>query len=163
MSNLSAIFGENGFNPDAVIETDAPSFEVLPKGDYRIKVEASEVKPTKANNGTLLILKLVVDDIDSKFNNRVVFDQIVVQHTSTVAQGIGQTKLKHLTQALGLKAVSDTSQLHSQPVIAQIVVEKDDYMTSQKGEQCFRNNVKSYAPIKAQVGNADIASEDIPF
>ena len=163
-TNLAAIMG-GAFNPENVAETNAPEFTVLPKGDYRVIIEASEIKPTKAGNGQILTLRLKVFDETSQYNGRTLFDMLCVVHTSQVAQNIAQTKLKHIAESLKLKQVSDSTQLHDKPLIAHIQVEKDAYMTEQKGETMYRNNVKSYAPVQqsAPVLPGDTMSDDVPF
>ena len=160
MANLASVFGGNGFNPDDVVETSG-DFPVIPKGDYRVVIEASEINPTKNGTGQMLMLKVVLED-----NKRIIFDNLCVVHTNAVAQNIAQTKLKQITTSLGLKQVNDSSQLHDKPLIAHVDVELDKYRMEQAGtgEKIFRNNIKSYSPVSnaAPVDTSEM-SEDVPF
>lgn len=163
MANLSSLFGNEGFKPEEV-EDVLLDFEPLPKGQYRVQIVESEVLPTKSGTGTNLTLKLVVQD--GKFKNRVLFDNLCVVNENAKAQGISQTKLKQAIQSLGVKSLKDSSQLHNKDLMASIIVEKDDYKTKQQGngEDVFRNNIRSYAPVKAaETVGADDFDEDAPF
>jgi len=165
MANLSALFGNKPFNPADVEETES-NFDPLPKGDYIVQITDSELAPNKNNTGTNLTLKLVVQE--GKFKNRILFDNLCVQHQNVTAQNIAQTRLKRISEALGLKQIKDTSQLHDQNLSLSLDIEFDLYATNKRndGERMFRNAIKSYGPApkvkSAPAVEADY-DDDVPF
>jgi hypothetical protein len=158
MANLSSVLG-GAFDPSTVVATQT-EFSVIPKGDYVVTITASEINPTKNGNGQMLALKVTLE------NNRSIFDNLCIVHSSVVAQNIAQTKLKQITESLGLKRVTDSSQLHDKPLVAHVTVELDKYQTEQKGEKTYRNNISGYSPVSKVAANpvdTSEMSEDVPF
>lgn len=171
MADLSSLFGGN-FNASEVerVETE---FKPLPKGDYPVTITESEVGPSNNGNATILTLKIVVSD--GKYTNRVLFDSLCVQHsTSPVAQQIAQTRLAQICDAVNVKQLKDTSQLHDKPLIASLKTEIDKYQTDKareydpSAEPVYRNSITKYGPAvvtqqPAQPAMAEMADDDIPF
>lgn len=163
MANLSSLFGNKAFNP-ADVEEVSSDFSPLPKGQYLINITESEIVPNSKGTGSNLTLKLVVQD--GKHRNRIVFDNLCVQHSNATAQAIAQTRLKQICEAVGLKKLTDTSQFHDKDLLVNVDVEFDEYQTNKhnNGEKYYRNSIKGYAPAKAAVtADGDVESEDIPF
>jgi len=144
MANLSSLFNNNAFDPSTV-EPMESDFSPIPKGAYPVVITESEIMPNKAGTGTNLTLKLVVQD--GKHKNRILFDNLCVQHQNQVAQQIAQTKLAQICQAVGIGQLQDTDQLHDKQLIANVDVDFDEYQTNKhnNGEKYYRNAIKSYA------------------
>jgi hypothetical protein len=130
-------------NFDATQVKPAEPFEVIPAGNYLALIEDSDLKPTKAGNGTILELKLSI--LDGPYANRKLFVRLNVQHTNQQAQDIGQRQLSQLCHAVGKLHVQDSAELHMIPFIARVVVTQDK--TGQYGD---RNEVREFKPV----GNA---------
>jgi hypothetical protein len=164
MANLSSLFGNTPFNPAAVEEVNT-DFSPLPKGEYLVQITDSEIAQNKSGTGTNLTLKLVVQD--GKYKNRMVFENLCVVHQNQTAQGIAQTRLKQICEALKVKALKDTSQIHDKNLVVSLDVEKDKYMSEQKGTDEWRNAIKGYRAAKVATPEPAQASEefedDIPF
>ncbi len=162
MGNLSQLFGNTGFKP-AEVEEVSGDFSPLPKGLYAVTITESEIKPTSNGNGTLLTLKLVVDE--GKYRNRILFDNLCVQHTNLTAQGIAQTRLKQICEAVSVKKLQDTSQIHDKALMVNLDVEFDKFQSDKTGQQAFRNSFKGYQPLNKEVvtSNDDDDFDDAPF
>jgi len=146
MANLQSLFG-NAFNPAAVEEVNT-DFSPLPKGEYLVQISDSEIAQNKSNTGTNLTLKLVVQD--GKYKNRIVFENLCVVHQNATAQGIAQSRLKQICEALKVKALKDTSQLHDKNLVVSVDVEKDKYKSDMTGQDEWRNSIKGYRAAKVQ-------------
>jgi hypothetical protein len=142
MANLAHIF-DNGFMADEIEEQDS-GFEPLPTGNYPVVITGSELRDNKNLTGVNMTLKFNVTA--GKYQNRILFENLCVQHQNSTAQGIAQVKLKKLCEALGITKLVDTSELHDKPLIIAVGIEPDDYATQRAmdGQQVFRNMIKSY-------------------
>ena len=142
MANIAHMF-DHGFMPDE-IETQDAVFDPLPRGNYPVIITASELADNKNLTGVNLTLKFNVQS--GMYQNRVLFENLCVQHKNETAQKIAQTKLKRICEALGITKLIDTNELHNKPLIVGIYVELDDYATQRNldGQQVFRNVIKSY-------------------
>ncbi|MFA5186718.1 MAG: DUF669 domain-containing protein [Patescibacteria group bacterium] len=137
MSNgdLFNLFGQNAFDPTAV--EPQSDFEVIPPSKVPVLVESAEVKATKA--GTGYFLKLTLSIIDGPYKGRKLFDNINLQNPSAQCVEIGLRQLSALGQAIGVQAISDSSQLVNKTCIAHVKV-KDD-----------QNYVRTYSSTAAAV------------
>jgi hypothetical protein len=120
MNDLANIFGQ-GFDTHSV-EPQA-DFDVLPPGKYPVLIEQAEVKPTKAGTGHYLELQMVV--LDGPAKNRKLWDRINIQNPSTPCTEIGLRQLAALGQALGIQAITDSSQLLNKSCVASVKVKND--------------------------------------
>jgi hypothetical protein len=165
MANLSSLFGNTTFKP-AEVEPLEMGFDPIPKGQYPIIITDSEIAPTKSGNGTMMTLKLVIQD--GKFKNRILFENLCVQHSNETAQRIAQTRLAQICQSLNISALKDSVQLHDKPLLINVDVELDKYQSDRQGSTVYRNAIKGYAPAApapkaaAPAVEEDIL-EDIPF
>jgi len=133
MSNgdLFNIFGQNAFDTGAV--EPQSDYEVIPPSKVLVLIEEAEVKPTKANTGYYLKLKLSV--VDGPYKNWKLFDNINVQNPSAQCVEIGLRQLAALGLAIGVKVITDSSQLVNKTCIANVKV-KDD-----------QNYIRTYSPV----------------
>jgi hypothetical protein len=161
MSDLSFLYGD-GFDTDKAAEEagGGGDFSPIPKGTYRVKVVQADTKPTKAGNGSMLKVRL--DVLGPQHAGRVVFDDILVKHTSEDAQRIGRERFATLCRAAGIANPKDTSVLVGKEVDAFIKVETD----AQYGD---RNRVSFYSPAESGVSFSGSSSavaftdDDVPF
>jgi hypothetical protein len=118
-------------------DTEGGSYDVLPDGIYKLEVSASEVKPTKANNGT--ILKLTYDVVEpEQFKGRKIFGNINIENANVTAQEIGQKELASLCRACSLSTIDDSEELHFIAFTAKVGMEK-----AQEGYEP-RNQIKRF-------------------
>lgn len=131
--NLS---GVSGFNEE---------YEVLPPGDYHVRIVDDKVKTTKS--GTQY-LNLRYDVVDGKYARRCIFDGLHFWNENETARRMAQQKLKSIAKAVHMPNpdfVQDSSDLLQREMLVTLRVKTDDY-----GE---KNEVKLYKPLPAvQVG-----------
>jgi len=121
MSNFGFVFDPTQVKPS----TGRP--DPVPTNRYIMHVVSSEVRPVKSGQGLRCALECEI--IQGEYQGRKVWWGINVNHTNPEAQRIGQAELSALCHAIGrLQAVTDSSELHLQPFIADVVyisVERD--------------------------------------
>lgn len=120
------------------VEPNQP-FEVLPSGKYKVEVVNSEMRPTKDGCGTYLWLEMSI--LEGEFAGRKLFDRLNLVNGNQQAVDIAQRSLSALCHAVGKLAISDSEELHFQPVIASVRVRppRDNYDAS--------NEIRGYAPV----------------
>ena len=114
-------------------------FDAIPAGDYRACIVASEVKPTKANDGRFL--KLTIQILDGQFQNRKLFENLNLWNKSEEAVKIAQGTLSAIARAVNVLQVRDSSSLHNKPFTISVRVKAD---ANGNKENC----VGSYKPAQ---------------
>jgi hypothetical protein len=146
--DLQSIFGGHVFDPSTV--EPQGDFEVLPPCKPAAIIEQAEIKETKKGTGHYVKLRLSI--LDGPHKNRKLFDQINIDNPSQQCVNIGMRVFSALARAIGLAAVTDTSQLLNQVVVPHVVVEND----SVYGQ---RNAIRTYSPpseAQPQAGDAGV-------
>jgi hypothetical protein len=92
--------------------TVAPStgFDVIPAGNYNVRITGSEMKPTKDGSGSYLSLTLTV--ADGPFANRKLFDRLNLNNKNKVTVDIAYQTLSAICHATGVIQLQDSTQLH---------------------------------------------------
>lgn len=124
------------FDPTSV-EPQKP-FEPLPRGDYDVMILDTRVKPTKANDGSMLEIDLEVQT--GPHANRKLFDRITLENKNTQAVEIGQRQLSGLCHAVGyLQPLTDSDVLHGRSCVARVGIEKGE------GQYQDKNKISAYS------------------
>ncbi|MBP9803279.1 MAG: DUF669 domain-containing protein [Candidatus Accumulibacter sp.] len=134
---------------DAATVAPQDSFDCLPAGIYNAQATDSEVKSTKAGNGTILAFTFTV--LDGQFTGRKVFCNLNIANPNRVAEEIAQKQLSQFCHAAGVLQVKDSAQLHNRPVKIKVKIKKDD----QYGD---KNEISAFEAIKNGVSPAAPAS-----
>lgn len=121
-------------NFDASNVTPLQPLSVLPRGRYEVMITASEMKPTKAGNGSYLQLEFTV--IAGDHEGRKLWSRLNLDNQSATAVQIARSELAAICQALGLGGVGDSEELHDQPLQVDVVIEARDGTES--------NRIKAY-------------------
>jgi hypothetical protein len=117
-------------------------FDPLPAGDYNVVIVNSERKKTKSGTGEMLKLELQV--LDGKFQNRKLWDQLNIRNPSDVAQKIALGTLSSICRAVNVLTPRDSSELHGKPLTVRVrMLDRSDY-----GPQ---NEIASYKAISSPV------------
>lgn len=111
-------------NFDARTVAPQVGFEPLPAGEYIVIVDESELKPTKAGDGSYY-LKVRYNVIDGQFANRKIYGNINMQNANPVATEIGRGQLSALAHAVGVLLVQDSQQLHNIPLKIKVKIRTD--------------------------------------
>lgn len=100
-------------------DTTQSDYSELPNGVYKLEVEASDVGPTKAGNGTILKTTMVVIEPEA-YKGRKLFTTYNLENTNPQAQEIGQRQFASLCRAVGVSAVKDSEDLHFHAFTAKV-------------------------------------------
>jgi len=122
-------------------EVEPSNFDPLPEGKYQVVVSASEMKPTKDQNGAYLELELTV--IDGPYSNRKVWARLNLDNPSAAAVKIARQQLSALCRAVGVLTITDSSELHNRPLMIYVVCKPRSDGTG------LQNEVKGFEPLSA--------------
>jgi hypothetical protein len=125
------------------IEERSNSFAPLPAGEYEMMIVKSETKPTKKMDGHYLELEMHV--ISGQHSGRRHWERLNLDNPNAQAVKIAQESLAKLCMAIGIDDVEDSEQLHDQPFVAEIGIDKKDDT---------RNVIWGYQSIGGHVNNA---------
>jgi hypothetical protein len=120
-------------------DTEQKDYEELPSGIYELEVEASDVVPTKAGDGTILKTTMVVLRPED-YAKRKLFNNYNLENKNAQAQEIGQRQFASLCRAIGVQEVSDSEDLHFKAFTAKIGLGKP----SKDGLYPARAEIKTY-------------------
>lgn len=87
------------YDPSAKIE--GSDFSPLPKADYSLKVEETNVGPNKAGTGQRVKVTFSVQD--KPYTGRKIWHNFNIKHTNAQAENIGKAELKEFLDAVGVK------------------------------------------------------------
>jgi len=132
MANLAHAFGGSGFNAANV--NPESQFSPVPKGKYLVIITESEMKQTKAGDGQYLQLTHEIVE-EGAYKGRKIWSRLNIVNRNKTAEEIAHRTLSSLCHATGVMQLTDSTQLHNIPVVADVKVSKD-------GEQ---NEIPSYA------------------
>jgi Protein of unknown function (DUF669) len=141
----------NGFDFDPQTEEGTQPFELVPKGKYTAEVVDAAIVDIKSGRGQMLKLTWVISG--GEYDDRRVFQQIIVRHESEEAMRYGRQRIKDLCDACGIRdKVTDVSVFLHKPCQIQIGIEED-----KNGEYDPKNKVVRIKPLI--VLNAPLASK----
>jgi hypothetical protein len=146
----------NGFNANEV-EPNTP-FDPLPAGKYLAAITATEMKPTKAGDGSYLQIEFTV--LEGEYKERKVWDRLCLNHPNAQTVKIARGNLSALCRAVGVMQPKDSVELHNLPVMITVKVKKRE----DTGE--LTNEVKGYAKKESAVGQpqqAPVADNTPPW
>jgi len=143
---MAAIFNGNGIDTDRVEDSGGAC---LPAGTYPVRITGTEVKPTKAGDGVIMIVEFTVDEGPGA--GRKIWENLNIKNPNATAQKIGQGMLKNIVRATGAPSViTDSNQLHGMLCTISTKVVSDSF-----GDKAQVNSVKAYAnPAPPQQGGA---------
>jgi hypothetical protein len=129
-------------------------FELLPAGEYKAIITESDYINNK--KGTGMILKLTYKIIDGPLKERIVFENLSLEHQNEKTRVIAKSSLNAIMVAVGIPKLTDSSQLHNKPMLIKIkaVPAKDGYEPSNRitKHSSINAGVASVPPI----GNAPV-------
>ena len=128
-----------GFTFDASQVDPSSPRDVIPAGKYNVQIINSEMRDTKRGDGKFLWMELEI--IDGPHARQHLFDRLNLVNANPQAQEIAQRALSAICHAIGKLQVSDSEQLHFQPLAATVKVKPatEQYAAS--------NEIGGYGPI----------------
>lgn len=136
----------NVFTPE---EAESMEFKALPAAWYPAEIVKSELKDTKAKDGSKYIaLKFrITEDIEVdgetvKSEGRFVFTNLNIINKNETAVKIAQSDLKAICESIGFEGeLEDTVDLHDQEMMIKVVLKPET------SEWPAKNEIKGYKSV----------------
>jgi hypothetical protein len=126
---------------DTDTEEASPAFALLPRDVYKAEIVKATAGTTKNGKGYSVNLNWSI--VEGDYENRTVFQSILIQHESEEAQKIGRQKFQDVCIALGVKGkVEDLKTLHNRPCQISVIVRQD-----KTGQYADKNEVMRVRPL----------------
>ena len=138
------------FNTEGIENIE--DFSPIPKGEYTAVIVNSEIKTAQSGKGQYLALEFEI--IDGEYNNRKLFNNLNIRHTSEKAQAIAQRELATICRAVGRNTVNDSGELHMKPMTIKVAV------TTRKDTGELQNEIKNYYPLQSVANQAPPAIQN---
>jgi len=129
-------------NFDATGVPQQQTFDPLPAGWYPVMITQSEVKSTKANDGSTR-LDLTFTVFDGPHKGRKIFNTLNIGNQNPVAREIAQKQLSSICHAVNVLNVSDSTMLHEKPLSIRLKIRPAD------GNYEASNDVSGYKAYEA--------------
>lgn len=135
---------------------EAPSFDLLPPGRYRVICTSAKVQPSKNNPTTIMasIEETICDD-ESPHRGRKIWSRYVVAHADGKVMARGRADVVRMLAAYGVSGSSLAPMLERECVAA-VDVEPA------KGDWEARNKIKKREPVAGQAPSAPTAKPTAP-
>jgi Protein of unknown function (DUF669) len=131
---------------DTAVEEASPAFAPIPRDLYKAEIVKAMADATKNGKGYQVSLNWSI--IEGEYENRTIFQNILIQHESEEAQKIGRQKFQDVCLALGVNGkVEDLKALHNIPCQISVVVRSD-----KDGQYPDRNEVMRVRPLPKHNG-----------
>ena len=135
------------FDATQVDPGQAPT--VIPEGNYRAVITASEFKPTKDGAGSYL--EITEQIIDGPHANHQVKDRLNLNNANQTAVEIAYRTLSSICHAVGVFQIQDSTQLHGIPHEIKVTVRPPE------GRYSAANEIRGYTAV-AQGGGVPQAA-----
>jgi hypothetical protein len=114
---------------------DDNNFDPVPIDDYMVIICNSDYK--RNNKDTGMNLSLTYKIIEGPFKDRIIFENLSVEHNILKTQEIAQRTYNSIKLAIGVSEINDTAELHNKPLKIKVGIKND-----QNGEP--KNIVKKH-------------------
>jgi hypothetical protein len=125
------------FNAEDAPESD---FEPIPKDEYEMHIIQTDMKDTKAGDGSFLECRIQILE-EGDYQGRLLFERFNLVNPSEVAVRIAQRQLAQLCEAIGILSVEDSEELHDIPFVGVVDIEAG------KGDYGPQNRIKKYLAV----------------
>jgi len=140
-----------GFDARNVEQMD--EFEPIPAGKYVAAVVASDMKPTKAGDGSYLELQFQI--LEGPHKGRILWDRLNLDNPNALAVKIARSQLAAICKSVGVLMPNDSTELHDLPLLIRVGRKRRE----DNGDWC--NEIKAYGK-KPVSGEAPQAHADAP-
>ena len=138
---------------DVENEEGTPPRELLPAGKYKAQIVTAIVGPTKNAKGQAISLTWTITE--GEYENRLVFQNILIQHESQDAQRFGRQKFKDVCASCGITSpVTDLDVLLYKPWMISVLIRKD-----KEGQYPDKNEVSRVNPLVSWNGTKQLLKE----
>ena len=140
-----------GFDAREVEPMD--TFQPIPAGKYIAAIVGSDMKPTKAGDGSFLELQFQV--LGGEYEGRLLWSRLNLENRNELAVKIARGELAAICQAVGVLTPNDSHELHDLPLEVTVRLKK----RQDTGE--MTNEIAGYAR-KPAAGQVRQAQSDTP-
>jgi hypothetical protein len=134
-------------------EAGTPPRELLPKGKYVAEIVDASVATTKNGKGQMVSLSWCITE--GEFENRYVFQTVIIRHESADAQRFGRQRFKDVCAACSItEPVADLNVLLHKPCSIFVVIEED-----KTGNYPDKNKIGKVAPVVSRNGQRALLKE----
>jgi hypothetical protein len=127
-------------------EEASPAFALIPRDRYCAEIVSAKAGPTKNGKGYSVVLNWSITEGD--FENRTLWQNILMQHESEEAQKFGRQKFKDVLNALGIiENVTDLSVVLNKPCWISVIIRSD-----KNGQYADRNEISRVMPLPKPPG-----------
>lgn len=138
MANLGQQFDASQVPPST-------GYDVIPKGEYVMRITDSDVVPNSAQTGT--VLKLTLEVVSGEYAGRKVFDQLNLTNPNEMAVKISRERLSAYCHVTGVIQLQDSQQLHGILFVAKVKIKVD-----KNGVYDDRNEIASCKKLDQSAG-----------
>jgi len=131
----------SGFNAGEI--EPSLGFEIIPGGDYVAVIVESEIKATRAGDGSYLALTFQI--LEGSAKGRKLWANLNLENKNPTAVNIAKAELSAICRAVGILTPKDSAELHNKPLTLKVGVKPD-----QNGEE--RNVIRAYKALSATSG-----------
>ena len=129
-------------------------FTPLPAGKYLVVISESEMKSTKAGNGTYL--QFTFEILEGEFKGPHLWSRLNLNNPNETAVKIARAELSAICRAVGMMAPNDSVELHNLPLVISVRCKK------RKDTDEIVNEIKGYAKKDAATGQPQQAQSSDP-
>ncbi len=129
-------------------------FDPIPAGKYLAVITDSEVKTTKAGDGSYL--QLTFEIIEGQYKGRHLWSRINLDNPNQTAVKIARAELSAVCRAVGVMTPNDSVELHNLPLVIVVRCKK----RKDTGE--ITNEIKGYEKKGAANGQPQQAASNTP-
>ena len=141
-------------NFDARTVEPTTDFEPIPAGKYLAAITESQMKSTKAGNGSYL--ELVFQIIEGQYKGRKLWARLNLENPNATTVQIARSELSAICRAVGVLQPRDSIEMHNLPLQITVKCKKRE----DTGDVV--NEIKGYAKKEAASGQPQQAPADTP-
>ena len=138
-------------NFDASQVDPSQPFEAIPSDKYVVEITHSELKPTKAGNGSYLEIEYTV--LEGEYQGRKVWDRLCLNHPTQKTVDIARANLSAICHAVNVLRPRESNELHHIPLVITVKAKKDE------STETIFNEVKGYAKRESRIAPSQQATQ----
>jgi hypothetical protein len=109
---------------DTPNEEGSKTFEPIPKGQYVASIKDAKAAPLKSGKGQAVSLTWEIES--GEYENRLIFDRVIISHENADAMRIGRAKFKDIAVACDVtEAITDLAVICHKPCLVSVGIEAD--------------------------------------
>ena len=138
-------------NFDASQVDPSQPFEAIPSDKYLVEITHSELKPTKAGNGSYLEIEYTV--LEGEYQGRKVWDRLCLNHPTQKTVDIARANLSAICHAVDVLRPRESNELHHIPLVITVKARKDE------STETIFNEVRGYAKRESRIAPPQQAAQ----